>query len=289
MSIEDDTQLIEAALEGPLKPIAGRVRAEVRPSWRLRRSASGGRTRLGGEPALPAATAWPTFTDRPLGFLAQIDSADVPDPASNRRLLPAGLWSFFYDIEDPPWGFDPADRGRARVLHTPPDVETQPRTLPAGIDRELLYPPSGLSFSAELTLPYPESLAGEKLGLDDRGPLYAAYFNLVEALAERHDREKDEPRHRLFGHADQIQGDMQFECQLVTHGLYCGDPSGYTHPRAAELWPGSAEWQLLLQLDSEFDPAEVMWGDVGRVYFWIRNSDLAARRADAAWAILQCS
>ena len=32
-----------------------------------------------------------------------------------------------------------------------------------------------------------------------------------------------------------------------------------------------------------------MWGDVGRLYFWIRDADLRARRFDATWLILQCS
>jgi hypothetical protein len=33
--------------------------------------------------------------------------------------------------------------------------------------------------------------------------------------------------HRILGHSTNIQGDMQLEAQLVTNGLYCGDPSGY--------------------------------------------------------------
>ena len=32
----------------------------------------------------------------------------------------------------------------------------------------------------------------------------------------------------------------------------------------------------------------MMWGDMGCLYFWIRESDLAAQRFDDAWMILQC-
>jgi uncharacterized protein YwqG len=32
----------------------------------------------------------------------------------------------------------------------------------------------------------------------------------------------------------------------------------------------------------------MMWADLGRVYFWIREEDLRERRFERAWAILQC-
>jgi hypothetical protein len=59
---------------------------------------------------------------------------------------------------------------------------------------------------------------------------------------------------------------MQTECQLVSHGLYLGDSSGREDPRADHLVGGANEWKLVLQLDLEFTPSEVMWGDAGRIY-----------------------
>jgi uncharacterized protein YwqG len=44
---------------------------------------------------------------------------------------------------------------------------------------------------------------------------------------------------------------------------------------------------LLLQIDSD-DAIGWTWGDAGRLYFWIRKQDLAARRFDRVWTILQC-
>jgi uncharacterized protein YwqG len=81
---------------------------------------------------------------------------------------------------------------------------------------------------------------------------------------------------------------MQLECQLVTHGLYCGDATGYRDPRAETLRPGAADWRLLLQIDSD-EHAGMMWGDVGRIYYWMREEDLAAAAWDTAWLILQCA
>jgi uncharacterized protein YwqG len=93
--------------------------------------------------------------------------------------------------------------------------------------------------------------------------------------------------HKLLGHADPIQGEMELECELVTHGIHCGDPKGYADPRAKELEKNAHEWWLLLQVDSD-DRASMMWADLGRVYFWIREEDLRERRFERAWAILQC-
>jgi uncharacterized protein YwqG len=80
---------------------------------------------------------------------------------------------------------------------------------------------------------------------------------------------------------------MQLECQLANSGIYGGRPSDYQDPRVAALRAGAADWRLLLQVDSD-DAAGMMWGDVGRIYYWIRAQDLAARRFDQAWLILQC-
>ena len=80
---------------------------------------------------------------------------------------------------------------------------------------------------------------------------------------------------------------MQLEAQLVTNGLYCGDASGYRDPRRPELEKTCEDWQLLLQLDSD-DSANLMWGDMGMLYFSVRKSDLTDRDFSRAWMTLQC-
>ena len=32
----------------------------------------------------------------------------------------------------------------------------------------------------------------------------------------------------------------------------------------------------------------MMWGDVGRIYYWIKHSDLLRRDWDLSWLVLQC-
>ncbi len=99
--------------------------------------------------------------------------------------------------------------------------------------------------------------------------------------------EGDMVTHRIDGYPDAIQGDMYLECQLVTNGLYCGDSTGYEDPRLGELEAGATDWRLLLQIDSE-DDLGFMWGDSGRVYFWIREEDCKNKQFEKVWVVLQC-
>jgi uncharacterized protein YwqG len=50
---------------------------------------------------------------------------------------------------------------------------------------------------------------------------------------------------------------------------------------------GAAEWMLLLQVDTD-DEVGWMWGDVGTICFWVRESNLSAGRFDRVWMIFQC-
>ena len=59
--------------------------------------------------------------------------------------------------------------------------------------------------------------------------------------------------------------------------------------RSALRTPSVREWKLLFQLDTvENGDFELMFGDCGRIYFYIRREDLAQRRFDRVWLIQQC-
>ena len=90
----------------------------------------------------------------------------------------------------------------------------------------------------------------------------------------------DPVTHRFLGHPNPVQGDMQLECQLASHGVAVGDGDYLGLSRTAELAPGAADWRLLLQVDSE-PAAAMMWGDVGRLYWWITHEHLA----EGLWAV----
>jgi uncharacterized protein YwqG len=93
--------------------------------------------------------------------------------------------------------------------------------------------------------------------------------------------------HRMGGYPDEIQGSLELEAELVSHGLYCGDSKGYEEGRRRGLGPGASHWRLLLQIDSE-DAAGMQWGDPGRIYFQIREHDLLELKVDKVHIVLQC-
>lgn len=272
--------------------VADKLEKEIELSIRLKttsKAADGvGASRFGGVPDLPAEIDWPTWEGiktgskwrkcegGPLGFLAQINLASLPNVATG--LPRSGMLYFFYDIEAQPWGFDPQDRDGHRVIYSSRATESlAPRTAPRNLDGHP-FQSVKLEAFAELLLPdIPESVDIAPEDMD-------AYQSLRDALIGRW----GETHHRLLGYPQIIQNDMRSECQLVSNGIYCGDGTADHDPRAAALLRDSADWRLLLQIDSDEDGPGWMWGDAGRLYYWIRRQDLAALNFLKTWLCLQC-
>ncbi len=224
---------------------------------------------------MPSDLAQPVV---PLAFMGEVDLAEVGPVVRIPHLPSDGTLAFFYAWPEGSWGFDPAARGHCRVCYTPATEATSPIPAPADLPDEAKFPRRGLGFAREWTLPSRIEHSGVKLsywGNDE-------YRNLCHRLMPGDD---DTPFHRVGGNPQEIQGEMRLECQLVTNGIYCGDSSGYRDPRVPALTPGAADWQLLLQIDSD---GTWMWGDMGRLYFWARQQDIARSDFSGAWAILQC-
>ena len=238
-----------------------------------------GVNRLGGEPELPEGVGWPEGTNGPLSFIAQVNLEHVP-PGAHMRFLPtSGLLSFFYDaVTQSAWGFDPADRNCWAVLYSPAALPRRRRPAPANLTSEGRFTPLGLTGVREECFPPWESHDLERLGIETPWSTYAPVLG---------DRD-EETIHRLVGHPDPVQGDMQHQCQLASNGIYCGNGKYMDDPRARELMTGSSDWRLLLQVDSSESETGMMWGDLGRIYFWMRETDLRDGNWSSSWLVLQC-
>lgn len=247
-----------------------------------------GRSRLGGQPDLPAGAQWPVWQDGPLAFIGQLALGDLKlmDPTG---FFPTdGLLSFFFDpaLTDP--GTDPAHSGAVRVLHTPPQGPAlAPRPTPEGTPR---FRPTPIRPVRHMTLPPFDHPSIEVLKLDDSE--LDAYDALQLALLSLRIPGSvpvpASPVHRTLGHPEQLQENMQNVCQLTEAGLYCGDGSGYDDPRAAELIRKASEWQLLLQVDSDREGTGMRFAeDDGRLFYWIRRDALRNSRFDSVRGIVQ--
>ncbi len=103
--------------------------------------------------------------------------------------------------------------------------------------------------------------------------------------------EEPEERSKLLGWPDVIQNSMAAECELVAQDHYLGDGWQDVPEDVRQQAEATAldRWRLLFQLDTvEHEDFCLMFGDAGRIYFYIPKEDLQARRFDRAWLILQC-
>jgi uncharacterized protein YwqG len=237
-----------------------------------------GASKLGGLPDLPKGCVWPMGKGQPLSFLCQINLSELT-PLGGTNLFPKrGLLSFFYHVRQSTWGFSPDDKESWRVLFYDGEMDAICRLIfPLGVQETVQFEAYRIAFKKMVTLPPVKSAEVMSLGLSPEE--HELYIRVLEELEEGRN-------HRLLGHPSQIQGNMKIECQMVSHGLNAGNASDYNDPRARLLASGAQDWILLLQLDSDGAPGMV-WGDSGRLYFWIHNQDLDARDFDHVWAILQ--
>ncbi|KAA3440043.1 YwqG family protein [Rufibacter hautae] len=256
-----------------------------------------GQSKIGGLPDLPPSLAWVTETGmvkikerkfllfsketeslqtKPLSFIAQINLAEVA-PFDTESLLPrTGILYFFYSAEQEAWGFDIGDENKFKVLYFDGDLSTLHRAeAPSELEPHALYSPCTLTPVQEISLPSNEH------------EIYSLFTEEESDLFFEHVYD-DGNINKLLGYSDNVQSAMELECELVTNGLYCGNSSGYDDPKAQVLAPNAVNWRLLLQIDSNEDECGMMWGDMGRLYFWIKKQGLLEKNFDLSWLILQC-
>ncbi len=216
----------------------------------------------------------------PLQFLGQLFLSELHAAVALPGWPCDGTLLFFCDPSA--WGFDPLARGHCRVLYFRENEALIPVPPPAELPTEARFSERRLSFQLEWTLPTRISLEDADLSIWGDEEYRELCRQLRGSTSER------DPIHRCGGHPQEIQNDMRLECQLVTNGIYCGDSSGYRDPRRSVLENGAADWQLLLQVDSDEKQIGWMWGDAGRVYFWARQQDIEAANFAGPWSLLQC-
>ncbi len=236
-----------------------------------------GQSKIGGQPDLPKSIEWfNENNDKPLSFIAQINLSEI-HPFDKDNLLPdTGIIYFFYSAEQEAWGFDPKDKDKFKVYYSTETDNLIRHDFPSDLPVYSRFKECKLDIKTTVGLPSWENEFVQK-NLSEKE--IDQYLNLPQDYAIN----------KMLGYANNIQNEMELECQLVTNGLYCGDPSGYNDPKAKGLEKGTKDWILLLQIDSEDEKTGMMWGDVGRLYFWIKKEDLKNKDFNKTWMILQCS
>jgi uncharacterized protein YwqG len=262
---------------GEERDIESLIAPNAAPAIHAESTSSDTPSHFGGEPRAAPGFSWPARDGRPLAFLARIDLPQLHACSPIDWLPTTGALLFFYDVDEQPWGFDPKERDGWRVIYTPDSARLVEAHPPATISPSSCLPRTNLSFRRIRSFPSTERPQVEALGLN-HGEIDRLYTLEAEEFGAG-------PRHQLGGYPLPIQSDeMEVEAQLGSHGIYGRD---HKDERVAELERGTSEWRLLFQVDSD-QKVDVMWGDAGMLYFWVREADAREGRFDGAWVVLQC-
>lgn len=264
-----------------LSRIAPAVLKLLRPSIRLHigEQSTQAVARLGGSPNMPANIEWPTRrSGDPLSFLAQI-SLEQLWAFEGLPLPSSGSLFFFCDAAYLPAGSDPRDNDGIKVIYSKSSLTENPlRSPPAELDADFIFKGFSLKPALDLTAPPRDIWEIESLHLTDAES--SSYAQLFDG---------DGPIHRIGGYPNILQNnELELTAELVSHGVNCEDSNAVRAAKSGGLGAGAVDWRLLLQLGSEED-AGMMWGDVGNIFFMIRESDLKALRFERVWMDWQCN
>ena len=279
-------EIIEYAEKYGLQRVAQQIAALTQDCIRLKAAPAEeseialGASKLGGNPDVPSGFEWPEWQGVNLAFIAQINLAEIPQTTQTNMLPKTGLLSFFYDPDQNTWGFDPKDRGSWRSYYFSLD-NLERMTTPSYNSEYMDDPYPGCRVDYELTNYYPDPFDDAIKELQFTESELDRYWEFYE------DVYKMSCNHQLLGRPDVIQNPMELECELASNGIYTGDTAWtkrldlFMHKRRAK------NWRLLLQIDTD-DDANMMWGDGGMLYYWIKEEDLIQRNFSETWMILQC-
>jgi uncharacterized protein YwqG len=90
----------------------------------------------------------------------------------------------------------------------------------------------------------------------------------------------------MFGHPQMEHGDPREEIEIAATGV--GRKRDEDLAIYKRVFRECRRWQLLLQLDSD-DYAGIMWGDEGKLYFYIDEEALGKGDFSRVRAVMQCS
>ncbi len=294
-------QLLERMCEAGLSRITADVEPMLMPSIRLftqptpEADIPTGASKIGGSPDLPPGFQWPcclplpessgwaddSRLGGPLRFLAQINCADIAPYDTEHALPTTGLLTFFCAIWRDGFPWNNGDDSWL-VIHSEVSLSSlqrtsQPPSKPdEGYSRDTH--PCALHFEEYYALP--GSDVG-RIGLTE-----AEWEIMCDNLCEFMYGKDKEYTHLLLGRSQDVQGDMEWECEafqpehahtwIQWHNMSSAEHKQFDADMHEK---GKKEWRLLLQVET--DPnIDLEWNGWGMGYFWIRRDDLAARDFD---------
>lgn len=243
-----------------------------------------GGSRFGGKPDVPDDFAWPVYQNMPLTFLAQLSCEELSAFDINNELPNTGLLSFFYALDNECFGYDYRDKEGFRVFWFDGTQPLHRQEFVVGVSKKNMLPEIGITYTREVTYPHIEDLT---ILLDRNIEDYEA-FEAAEKQLEIH---RSDFIHRSLGWADLIQNNTTWHCELVSQGYSLGARYQQIPEciRNGSKRPSVHRWKLLFQLGTvQEGNYTLMFGDAGKLYFYIPEEDLRAKRFDRVYGEMQC-
>ena len=245
------------------------------------------KSKIGGKPYLPKDFVWPYYQELPLSFLAQFNLEEVSSLDKDKLLPSKGMLYFFYELETEEWGYHPESKGCAKVFYFEDTSNFELIDFPKDMADYCKVPEFKVTFKSNISLPSYENFyillkeddvfKNHDISFRDFIPLYDEIFI------------PDTNYTKLLGHPEVIQNPMEEECEAVTRGFDMGGIESYPKQYQKEIRSATKDWILLFQMDTvETSDYELMFGDSGHIYFWIKKEDLANKNFEDIWLILQC-
>ena len=250
------------------------------------------KSKIGGKPYLPKDFIWPYYQGLPLSFLAQISLEEVSLLDKDKLLPSTGMLYFFYELETQEWGYSPQNKGCAKVFYFEDSSNFELIDFPKNMEDDYKIPEFKINFKSNISLPSYEdffNLVEDKEELKDitENEFYDIYHSAYDELSKKY-LVPIEKYIKLLGYPDVIQNSMEEECAAIARGFNMGG-IGYPKKYKEEIKKASKDWILLFQMDTiETSNYELMFGDCGHIYFWIKKEDLANKNFENIWLILQC-
>ena len=252
------------------------------------------KSKIGGKPYLPKDFIWPYYQGLPLSFLAQINLEEVSSLDKDKLLPDKGMLYFFYELETQEWGYKPQSKGCAKVFYFEDTSNFSLIDFPKDMGDDYKIPEFKVNFKSNISLPSYEgffNLVEDKEELEDitEDEFYDIYHSAYDELSKKY-LVPIEKYTKLLAYPDVIQNSMEEECEAVSRGINMGG-IGYLYLKKYhnEIKKASKDWILLFQMDTvKSDDYELMFGDCGHLYFWIKKEDLANKNFENIWLILQC-
>ena len=246
------------------------------------------KSKIGGKPYLPKDFIWPYYQGLPLSFLAQINLEEVSSLDKDKLFPDKGILYFFYELETQEWGYELKNKGCAKVFYYEDTSNFELIDFPKDMKDYCQIPEFKVTFKANISYPSYEDFDiihnGGKEVADNYEDFQDAYFDIYNKHMESFDSYT-----KLLGHPEVIQNPMEEECEAVTRGFDMGGMESYPKQYQKEIRSASKDWILLFQMDTvETSNYELMFGDSGHIYFWIKKEDLANKNFENIWLILQC-